>query len=402
MTIDFRTNGFFDLPGGILFNAGAGGNDRLTIDGDPATTIARYESTDGTLGNATVLVTAAAESMSVAFTGVEPLDIHGMNHIRIDGMVNVGGQTLSLQSAGLIDLGPLTQLSGGTIQATGLLSLGIGESLIGSGTVAGRFAGSVASNVVATGDLAIGDATAPDGFYTDGLLQTSNHTVTLGDANQAVLGTLTTLGASTTPGTLRSDRGFLVGPGRNVTGVGTLDSPNELTLQSVVNGTVTGNSPSELISLSGYIKGNGSFDNVSFGGTHSPGSSPAQLIGGSVVYAGGSDLILELGGTVPGSGGHDQLRHSGTVSLGGDLDVSLINAYAPSVGDSYVLMTADGGFTGGFDGVTLPPAPLGSDWDMAVDANELRLTLVDLAEVGAVLMSDGIQGGLHENRSGKQ
>lgn len=83
-----------------------------------------------------------------------------MTRIGLDGSVNVNDQTLTLDSNGLIDMGILTQLSGGTISATGLVSLGIGESLIGSGTVAGRFAGSVASNIVATGDLIIGDATS--------------------------------------------------------------------------------------------------------------------------------------------------------------------------------------------------------------------------------------------------
>lgn len=108
-----------------------------------------------------------------------------------------------------------------------------------------------------------------------------------------------------------------------------------------------------------------------------------------MTYADTSTVILELGGVTPGSSGHDQLRHSGTVALGGDLEVSLINAYDPAVGDSFVLMTADGGFSGEFGSVTLPPAPLGSDWDLSIDSNELRLTLVDLADVGAVLVGDG-------------
>jgi hypothetical protein len=49
-------------------------------------------------------------------------------------------------------------------------------------------------------------------------------------------------------------------------------------------------------------------------------------------------------------------------------------------------MTANQGVVGSFENVLLPDAPSGSGWDLQVSSNELRLTLVDLAEVGAVIV----------------
>ena len=139
----------------------------------------------------------------------------------------------------------------------------------------------------------------------------------------------------------------------------------------------------------GYIGGNGSLDNVSITGTYSPGLSPAVSVNGSVSYAGNADLILELGGRAPGRYGYDQLIHTGSAALDGDLTVELMPGFTPVVGDSFLLMTAANGITGDFANVGLPAAPLGSDWEISVGANEVRLTLVDLAEVGAVIMTDG-------------
>jgi hypothetical protein len=209
------------------------------------------------------------------------------------------------------------------------------------------------------------------------------------DANQAVLGSLTTLGVGAAQGVLTAPKGFLVDSGNNVTGHGTLSSLNDIAMLTMIRGSVTGTSPTQPITLPGYIGGNGSLDNVNITGTYSPGLSPAVSVNGSVSYAGNADLILELAGRTPGRDGYDQIIHTGSAALGGDLNVELMPGFTPVAGDSFLLMTAADGITGDFASVDLPAPPLGSDWDLSVGTNEVRLTLVDLAQVGAVIMTDG-------------
>ncbi|MGI9428482.1 MAG: hypothetical protein ACR2NM_07485 [Bythopirellula sp.] len=68
-------------------------------------------------------------------------------------------------------------------------------------------------------------------------------------------------------------------------------------------------------------------------------------------------LEIELGGTTPGSE-HDQLASTGTVDLGGTLDVSLVdlsNGYAPTAGDQFEIVTSSvNGITGTFASENFP------------------------------------------------
>ncbi|TWU51875.1 choice-of-anchor Q domain-containing protein [Rubripirellula reticaptiva] len=389
VNIDFdatTAGGFFSFVGGIAFN-GSNGIDKLVVNGT-GTSRATYHSSNSTLGDASITTRDGANTSVVAFTGVEPLAVTGMLTFAVDGTLNVGADTLTIESTLMAALDDLTLLDGGTITSASGLALGSGESLIGNGTIDGPFAGQSGSTVLLTGDLTIGDAAAFNGFDTDGILRIANHTLTLMDANQVVLGSLTTLGSSGNAGTIIAANGALIDFGDNLTGFGTLDTPNDLALMSLINGSVDGTSPAQPITLPGYSKGIGSLNNVNITGTHSPGFSPAQVVNGSVTYAASATTIIELGGTTPGSSGHDQLIHTGAVALGGDIQVVELNGFTPNVGDSFVLMTSSAGFTGDFDRVELPAAPLGSDWDLKVGSNEVRLTLVDLAQVGAVLMDN--------------
>jgi hypothetical protein len=55
------------------------------------------------------------------------------------------------------------------------------------------------------------------------------------------------------------------------------------------------------------VKGVGTFDNVNFTGTFSPGFSPMSLIVGNIAFSPTSTLIIELGGTAAGSQ-YDQIN----------------------------------------------------------------------------------------------
>ena len=103
------------------------------------------------------------------------------------------------------------------------VSLGASETILGHGTINGRVAADVGSTIQAQdGNLTLGDANSTTGFVTHGEILTNANTVTLNDANQAVLGSLTLLGSGTTSGTLIAANGAVVDFGGNVVGFGTL------------------------------------------------------------------------------------------------------------------------------------------------------------------------------------
>ncbi len=122
-----------------------------------------------------------------------------------------------------------------------------------------------------------------------------------------------------------------------------------------VNGSLGGN-----ITVSGgALKGTGTFGNVTTGqgGTFAPGNSIGQSNAASVTFEAGSVFEVELndGGFVPGVN-HDAIHVTGSATLnGGTVHVTSDNGtdtgetYLPGI---YTILTADGGVSGAFDGVT--------------------------------------------------
>src|SRR5262249_1443813 len=130
-------------------------------------------------------------------------------------------------------------------------------------------------------------------------------------------------------------------------------------------------------------KGVGTFNNVTFLGTHDPGLSPTLMNVGSVTYASTATLIMELGGTsrsLPNQ--YDAILASGKLSLGGTLAVSLINSFAPVAGNSFDLFDW-GTLAGTFTSLQLPPLAGGLVWD----ASQLYTTGL-LSVVAAPLPGD--------------
>lgn len=113
----------------------------------------------------------------------------------------------------------------------------------------------------------------------------------------------------------------------------------------------------------GTLTGNGGFivGNVNnWGGTVSPGSSPGMMtIEGNYTQQPlaflrqtGGQLQIELAGRDQGIS-YDFLHVTGTTTLDGLLDLSLLNGFEHSIRstDSFTILTSDGGLTGAFDNV---------------------------------------------------
>jgi hypothetical protein len=77
------------------------------------------------------------------------------------------------------------------------------------------------------------------------------------------------------------------------------------------------------------------------GGALAPGNSAGTTaITGHYTQQSGAQLDIEIGGLIGGAD-FDQVTVAGNATLGGTLDVSLINSFAPTPGQMFTVLTAD-------------------------------------------------------------
>lgn len=122
----------------------------------------------------------------------------------------------------------------------------------------------------------------------------------------------------------------------------------------------------------GLLSGTGSIGGlvVNAGGTVSPGYSPGTLtVNGNVAFAAGSTYVVD----VTASGAHDLIAASGTATLaGGTVQVNASAGADPFA--TYAILTAAGGVSGTFAGVTTNYAFL--DPKLSYDSNDVYLKLM--------------------------
>ena len=130
----------------------------------------------------------------------------------------------------------------------------------------------------------------------------------------------------------------------------------------VNNGVVNGPTGSgQELTFTQAVKGAGSTTgNVEYAASYSPGNSPDAVSVQNVLLDPTSTLILELGGTQPGSG-YDQLDISGLATLNGTLEVTYLDGFSPSAGESFDLF--NGPTTGKFAQINLPALSNGLNWN---------------------------------------
>ncbi len=275
-----------------------------------------------------------------------------VNAVQISESVafTVGAHHVTLLKTGFWDMHSFTRILGGTLSVATGVSMRSGLFFSGFGAIDGRMFIDGGTVIEADGgDLAIGDAASLAGFHSDGELYTGPNTVTIHDANEAVLGTLTQLGDGVTPGTLAAPNGLLVEFGKNIAGHGTVDTPNDPGSPLTNLGTIAGDSPGEPITLNGYVKGIGTFANIVVNGTFAPGLSPGVVaVETSLVVSPTGTLQIELAGSTTSSE-HDQVNVTGDVTLEGTLDVDLLLSYDPDHGESFTVLTWTGARNGTFD-----------------------------------------------------
>ncbi|MBL8384075.1 MAG: autotransporter-associated beta strand repeat-containing protein [Burkholderiales bacterium] len=298
-----------------------------------------------------------------------------------DGFIDAGNRTVTLNSRGFATLGSISTISGGTLAAPNGVALGAGRSIYGWGSVAGRVAAQVGSTIEATGSLALGSASAYDGFVSQGVLQVGRHAVTLRDRDQAVLGALTSMGDSASGGTVTAANGMLLPEGSTLAGHGTVNGAFKN--QGHVAGE--GPAPADALTFTGLVRGIGYFTgNVVLLGGYSPGNSPARTAFQNVAYGPAGTVTIELGGLEPGTE-YDVIDVSGSASLDGTLAVELIGGFHPQLGDAFTVMTWNSR-SGQFATITGLDLGGGLRLDPVYGEHGLTLTTAPVPEPGAYAM----------------
>lgn len=165
----------------------------------------------------------------------------------------------------------------------------------------------------------------------------------------------------------------------------TLTGPGEV----VINNDLTGDGT--VIMQSGVLSGGGSIEGGvdNQGGTISPGSSPGvMVIREDLIQAEDGTLSIELAGTAAGSE-YDVLRVDGLASLGGALDVSLLNEFEPIPGDTFDILDFDS-LTGRFDEIRLPELASGIGWDVSALYSDGTISVVPEPNTLLLLLGGGI------------
>jgi fibronectin-binding autotransporter adhesin len=308
-----------------------------------------------------------------------------------DILSGTGGLTKS--GAGNLTLTGANSYSGGTTVSGGTLT-GTTSSLQGNivnnaavvftgagGSYAGNMTGTGSLNVSTTGLLILSGANAYTGGTTinGGTLQ-GNATSLQGNIvnnaalvfDQSTVGTYA--GAISGTGSLtKTGAGQLILTGNNVVGGGTTVSAGLLT----VNGSLTS---SVVVGSGGMIGGSGTIIGqfASNGGTLAPGNSIGTLnVTGNFSQTGGVYQV-----EVNSAGQNDKIVASGTATIGGGATVQVLAASGTyQRNTTYTIVTATGGLTGTYSGVTSNLAFLTPS--LSYDANNVYLLLEQAASAFA-------------------
>jgi hypothetical protein len=108
-----------------------------------------------------------------------------------------------------------------------------------------------------------------------------------------------------------------------------------------------------------------------------PGSQMVTLE--NLGFAAGSALSVQLaavGPTAKPTEGFGQAVASGQATLAGDLSVSLVGGFQPTLGDTFQIVTAGGGRSGTFATENLPAASGFLSWDVIYTSNAVTLAVV--------------------------
>ena len=120
----------------------------------------------------------------------------------------------------------------------------------------------------------------------------------------------------------------------------------------------------------------------------SPGNSPASVsFGGNVTLGSSATLDIELGGLTLGTQ-YDQVHVTSQLTLGGALDVTLINGFTPALSEKFDILDW-GSLSGRFSKVSLPALSAGLVWDTNDLYTTGTLSIIDTQHLPGDINRDG-------------
>ncbi|MCB1996681.1 MAG: PEP-CTERM sorting domain-containing protein [Rhodoferax sp.] len=250
--------------------------------------------------------------------------------LKVDRTLKIGAGTVLLLNGGRVESGALSLVGGSVIETSGLDVSDTGN-ITGHGLISGAISGGAGNRIdVSGGTLTLGALAAAGGYRFDGTLDIGSQDVAILSADQARLGSLTTMGAG---GRLSTVHGAELGVGKTLTFAGNASIQGDFTN----NGAVSGSGGA--LTFFNDVNGAGSFaGDIVFRAGYSPGNSPAAVSfnAGNASYDGTSVLTLEILGAAPGSG-YDQLVDIDHLNFDGTLQLVFGGGYVAVAGTRFTL-----------------------------------------------------------------
>ncbi len=396
--IDHQSGGlitFIGTSATMDFVGGSTGNDELILIGNTVGTtnsnvlLAEANSGDTSMINGLIAnLQSGSSSSGHDISGFEKVTIQNVGQVTVPttSTLDVGAHELHLNSTGDVNLSNTTRVAGGKLTSTARLVLGANDTLSGSGTVEARIVSNGNSTIIANGPLTLGDTDFDSSIDIAGVLLTGGHTVALLDADAAVVRGRITLGdVAGAAGTVSSATGITIQSGGQISGNGSVATPNNVTAALLNSGSISGTSATAPITLTGWLTGAGVISNAVVAGTWNPSDAISNRIDGRVDFAGTAATLVDIGGVATTS--YDRLRFNPGATLGGALEVELVNGFTPSVGHQFNIIESTNGLTGEFDGVIVPTLTDGLKWFIDQSANNFSLQVT----LDSAALSDTVQ-----------
>jgi hypothetical protein len=317
LTIDYNFGGFFTVAGGISFDGGAGGNDRLRVVGTGVTTATYLPG--AAPGAGSVVTHLGGQDSTVSFTGLEPVEISNMP----------GASLITPASQDAVAIANTTASGGESAYSVSGTSGGVGfESLI-------------FFNVTTfTLDTATNDGASPNDTVSVALTGAVTGVMTIQVNTGAGSDAVNFDGDGLTHGLSNTSFTNATRPTVSYGGVETLG------LTDGVFNAAAGVSANVNVNAGATLAGIGSITGattVNTGGTVSPGvAAPGTLTTFDTVFTAGGTFNVRLNGLTPGTQ-HGVLRVNGTIDLGGAaLTAAIGGGFVPLPGDEFVIIHNDG------------------------------------------------------------
>jgi hypothetical protein len=325
---------------GPLFNHGT-----MNLSGD----VTSYASGDAVVQNGTLTINDGVAMRGMDSGGNDFAFVQTGGATTVDGTLDFGNGIIQVQG-GSLNVNQKAALRGMDSGGQDLAFVQTG----GSVTIDGTF--ETWNPSVQDGDFKIG-ANGNVALGNGSSFTQSGGTVSIDGA--LALGTLAAGGN----GVVIKDGQFSVGAGGRISGssggggVGFAQSGGSVRIDGMValKGMDSGGSDVAYGQTGGTLGGSGTIDGslIADAGVISPGASPgALIITSNFVQHAGNTLRIQIAGRTAGQ--FDQLRVGGSVTLGGRLEVSLLDSFAPDLGEQFPLLVCTN-VSGAFSAVSAPP-----------------------------------------------